>query len=212
MNKNTRIVIPMRRNSKGLPFKNRKLIEKTLDTIPSYMKTKVTIATDDEFMFQICKGYDFFFRSQDSARDDSPTKEVMKEVCQSIEEDMVIMLYVTYPDRSWQDIEKAFNFFKKANAKSMLCRKELEVSPYLMMYSDGIKGRQVIPHDLYRRQDYPECFEISHYICIFKRNEIDLLNNNMYNSETVYYPIDCVVDVDYEEDLERFYEKNKCNS
>ena len=81
-----------------------------------------------------------------------------------------------------------------------------------MMHKNGIKGSQVIGHDLYRRQDYPECFEISHFISIFNKNEIVNLNNNMYNEDTVFYPIENTIDVDMPADLEMFNEKNKDNS
>ena len=76
------------------------------------------------------------------------------------------------------------------------------------MIEDGIKGKQLIKHDLYRRQDYPNCFEISHFICLFKVLELNNLNNNMYNSNTIFYKIRQVVDVDQPIDMENFYGKN----
>jgi CMP-N-acetylneuraminic acid synthetase len=80
-----------------------------------------------------------------------------------------------------------------------------------MMIKDGIGGKQVIKHNLYRRQDYPECFEISHYISIFNKNIIHNLNNNLYNKDTVYFSIDETIDVDTEKDLKNYNEKNKNN-
>ena len=41
-------VIPARRNSKGLPFKNRKLFEFTAATIPKNERTNTIVSTDDE--------------------------------------------------------------------------------------------------------------------------------------------------------------------
>ena len=70
------------------------------------------------------------------------------------------------------------------------------------------KGKQIITHDLYRRQDYPKCFEISHFICIFKVNELNNLNKNMYNDNTIFFPIDCVVDVDTQKDFDKVVKKN----
>ena len=63
---------------------------------------------------------------------------------------------------------------------------------------------------MYRRQDYPNCFEISHYVCIFKIFEIKLLNKNMYNDFTVFFPIEERLDVDTMKDLENFYDKSNC--
>ena len=65
-------------------------------------------------------------------------------------------------------------------------------------------GKQIISLDLYRRQDYPECFEVSHFVCIFQVDEISNLNKNMYNDDTYFYQISDDVDVDYESDFELF--------
>ena len=119
------------------------------------------------------------------------------------------MLYLTYPERTWTDIEAALNFFIENKAKSLLCRTELKSHPYLCMFSEeGDKGKQIIEHNLYRRQDYPECFELSHFICIFRANELESLNKNLYNSNTTFYKVKRPVDVDTKKDLERYYDKN----
>ena len=119
------------------------------------------------------------------------------------------MLYLTYPERTWTDIEAALNFFIDNKAKSLLCRVEPKSHPYLCMFSeDGNKGKQIVEHNLYRRQDYPECFELSHFICIFRANELEKLNKNLYNKDTIFYKIKRPVDVDTKEDLKRYYDKN----
>ena len=71
--------------------------------------------------------------------------------------------------------------------------------------------KQVIQHNFYRRQDYPKCFEISHFISIFSKKELKHLNNNLYNKETIFMPIQNFIDVDTSKDLEKFNE-NKNNS
>ena len=66
------------------------------------------------------------------------------------------------------------------------------------------KGKQIVKHDLYRRQDYPQCFEMRHFVVIFDVNEIKKLNKNLYNEKTTFYEIDNDdIDVDYEEDLKK---------
>ena len=69
-------------------------------------------------------------------------------------------------------------------------------------------GEQIIQHDLYRRQDYPECFEISHFICMLRAGEIKSLNNQLYNNSTGFYKISDKLDVDYKEDFEKFKKNN----
>ena len=78
----------------------------------------------------------------------------------------------------------------------------------MCMIEDGLKGKQLTPHDLYRRQDYPKCFELSHFVSIFKVGELNKLNNNMYNDKTIFYKVRNIVDVDTLEDLNKFYDKN----
>jgi CMP-N-acetylneuraminic acid synthetase len=121
----------------------------------------------------------------------------------------VIMLYLTYPERTWDDILKAYKFFITNNSKSLLCKKQIKCThPYLYMLElDNNMGEQIREHNLYRRQDYPKVFEISHFISIFNTNVINELNNNLYNKETIFYPIDDIIDVDTEKDLNKFIGK-----
>jgi CMP-N-acetylneuraminic acid synthetase len=203
------IVIPARRNSKGLPYKNRRLIEHCLDKIPTDYHKDIIVSTDDEWIVELCKEKKIliFNRSLKTSTDIASTKSVIEEMKPALNE-LIIMLYLTYPERKWKDVQKAINFFNVSKSKSLLCSKQIKTSPYLMMYKDGIRGKQIIEHDLFRRQDYPDCFEISHFISIFFKEELDKLNNNMYNVNTVFFPIDDVVDVDTPKDLQRYYEKN----
>jgi CMP-N-acetylneuraminic acid synthetase len=69
----------------------------------------------------------------------------------------------------------------------------------------GNRGSQLFYHNLYRRQDYPECFEISHFISIFNSNELNRLNNNLYNNDTYFMEISKnAIDVVEQKDLDRF--------
>jgi len=205
------IVIPARKGSKGLPFKNRKLIGYTLRSIPEEFQDKIIIATNDEFLIKKYNSYNIFKRSEEVSSDTSSTKSLFLEMREYIRTENIIMLYLTYPERTFKHIERAIKFYEDNKAKSLLCSKKLRVSPFLMMYKSGVKGRQIVDHNLHRRQDYPECFELSHFISIFNRKELDKLNNNLYNKDTVFYSIEDIVDIDTSLDLENFNEKNKNN-
>ena len=207
-----KIIIPARKGSKGLPGKNTILISHTLSTIPNYVKDNVIITTNDGKVIDQSAGYKILLRNNDLSGDDVSTKDVLANVIQQYsipDEELIMMLYLTYPERTWTDIEAALNFFIDNKAKSLLCRVEPKSHPYLCMFSeDGNKGRQIVDHNLYRRQDYPECFELSHFICIFRANELEKLNKNLYNKDTMFYKINRPVDVDTKEDLKRYYDKN----
>ena len=207
-----KIVIPARKGSKGLPGKNAILINQTLSTIPNYVKDSVIITTNDGKVIDQSAGYQILLRNNELSGDDVSTKDVLSNVLQQYnipDEEIIMMLYLTYPERTWTDIEAALNFFIDNKAKSLLCRVEPKSHPYLCMFSEeGNKGRQIVEHNLYRRQDYPECFELSHFICIFRANELEKLNKNLYNKDTIFYKIKRPVDVDTKEDLQRYYDKN----
>ena len=208
-----KIIIPAREGSKGLPYKNRRLLDYTIDKIPEKFRNKTYVTTDDEEILErsIKKGLKGLKRRKELSEDTTSTKQVMVDVVKNLnldQSEMVVMLYLTYPQRTWKEVESAFDFIKQNKAKSLLCRKELKVSPYLCMIEEGLQGKQLVKHDLYRRQDYPNCFEISHFICIFEVSELNNLNNNMYNHNTIFYKIHEVVDIDNLIDMERFYGKN----
>jgi CMP-N-acetylneuraminic acid synthetase len=204
-------IIPARRNSKGLPFKNRKLITYTLDNLPKSVLDDVILTTDDEKLLEIGLSYGVkcVNRALCLALDETSTKEVMVDLKNQgliDDDDIVVMLYLTYPQRNLLDIERAIDFFIKNDGKSLLCKKEIKSThPYLYMLEvDNMRGEQLIPHNLYRRQDYPKVFEISHFISIFMGFELDNLNSNLYNNDTIFYPIDNIIDVDTQKDLDIF--------
>jgi len=199
---NVKIVIPARRGSKGFPFKNRKLLQYTLNSIPKKYRKMVWITTDDEKIIDKCRGdYNVVVRPKSLAQDNTPIWNSMFHLIISNKsfkkDDIIIMLYLTYPDRKWKLVLKALKFFKKHKAKSLLCKIKVDSHPYLMMYENGINGRMIVSHNKFRRQDYPEVFELSHCVCIFKVSEIQNLGRNLWNNNTVYFPIKRHRDVDY---------------
>ena len=209
------IVIPARKGSKGLPGKNRLLLIHTLSKIPEEYRRKVIISTDDEVISQsIRKNYpqcQVHSRSEESASDTASTKKCIEETVRdfSLTGD-IIMLYLTYPNRKWETVMNAYSWFVNQNANSLLCKEPLKSHPYLCMLElPNNKVKQIVEHGLYRRQDYPKCFRLSHVIAIFKTNVIEDLNGNLYNDDTIYYEIQDSLDVDTYEDFERLKRKRK---
>lgn len=211
-----KIIIPARQGSKGLPGKNRILFKHTADIIPKNLYSEVYVTSDDPEILTLASEYGFKLvaRPYHLATDTSNIRDVLYHVISEYNihgSEEIIMLYLTYPERTWDDVLEARRFFFKYSANgitcSMLCKKQIDVSPYLMMHEKGVNGlfgSQVISHDLYRRQDYPTCFEISHYIAIFIASSIYNLNNNLYTDSTIFWPISNVIDVDLKKDLNKF--------
>lgn len=212
---NTVFLIPARKNSKGLPGKNRKLFESTASIIPSEFSSLVYVSTDDEFILEEANKYGFngFQRPDNICLDTSSLKECLEHFISEkniTSETRIIMLCLTYPDRSWEDVIRCISFFESHEPSSMLCRQEIEISPYIMLFeADNFKGEQVIEHNLYRRQDYRKCFHLSHYVYVCIAREIHNLNDNLYNENTLYYPIREVLDIDTLEDFQKHLRQDK---
>lgn len=205
-----KIIIPARAGSKGWPGKNIALFEHTAEIIPQSYKKFVTVTTDSETISDMAKsaGFKKYSRSSENASDNADIKAALQEVitpefCEP--KDVIIVLYLTYPGRTWDEISKMYNKFVSLQAKSMLCRQPVKSHPCLVMLDnkDGT-GTQVIKHKHYQRQQYPECFEISHYISMFRASTLTKLNKNLYNKDTIYHNIERVVDVDSEIDYKLY--------
>lgn len=197
------IVIPARKGSKGVPFKNRKLIQYTLEIIPNKYKDLVCITTDDEYIIEkYSKEYHVVKRDSKYAEDETSTKQTLKNLFNILNKKSgrCIMLYTVYPDRTWDLVSDVMEYYEKNKSKSLLCKKEYNgVHPYLMIYENG---KQLVDHDLYRRQDYPKVFELSHLVTIFDVSELPNLNENIYNDKTIYFPLkNNIINIDNKEDI-----------
>jgi len=212
--KTTFFIIPARRDSKGLPFKNRKLLDYTINNIPIELHEKTIVTTNDEKIIEklSATNINVLRRDEQLCLDDISIKDVMLDVVKKFQmksNDTIVMLYLTSPDRKFSDIKKILGYYYERKIKTLTCCVEPKTHPYLVLYKkENQKGEQVVKHDLYRRQDYPECFEIRHFVCIFQVDEIQKLNSNMYNESTIFYKIDSDIDVDHENDLKEFLKSN----
>ena len=119
------------------------------------------------------------------------------------------MLYLTYPERTFKDIKAALEFLNTQSAYSLLCKKKVLTHPYLcFLEKDDNKGTLLIKHPFYRRQDYPKCFEVSHFIIIFYSNNVDKLCYQLYKDNNVFFQIEDVFDIDEQEELKNYENKN----
>ena len=217
MNKfdNIWFIVPARKGSKGVPFKNRFLIDYTINSIPKNLKAKIIVSTDDQYIIEkmLEKNIKILKRNPKIAADNTDTKSVIEDVINQYGikgEDVIFMLYTVYPERTFSMIEDIFKIFLKENVDSLLCCTQVKTHPYLTFYlKDNNRGEPVIKHDLYRRQDYPECFTINHMIAIFKAGKLKDLNTQFYNDKTYFHLVDQLIDIDEKKDLEKFNLKYK---
>ncbi len=193
--------IPARKGSKDFPGKNRILFKNTAELVKNFKN--VFVSSNDEEIEKLSKEYNFnfFYRPEFLCADEISIRDVLEHFvnfCNLKQDDIIVLLYLTYPYRKIDDLNKALEIFDNGQYKSLLCRQKVLTHPFLCIYKDG---KKIIDHDFYRRQDYPEIFEISHYICMIQCSELSKVGKNLQNINTFYMNIDRVLDIDYEKDF-----------
>tara|TARA_Y100000310_G_C20433433_1_gene692581 strand:- start:69 stop:710 length:642 start_codon:yes stop_codon:yes gene_type:complete len=200
-------VIPARKGSKGLKFKNRKLLPITVNQIPQSERDKIIVTTNDEFLIDYCKSNNIRYRERPASisNDTASMKSTIQDVIDFFslkESDKVVVLYPTFPQRTYDDIMSSILFLEKNNLKSCTGKHKLKHHPYLSLEkTSGIFAKRAIDHTLYRRQDYPECFGLCHIVYVAIASEFKNVDNQLLNKDTGYRWVDDAIDVDYEKDL-----------
>jgi CMP-N-acetylneuraminic acid synthetase len=197
---NFKIVIPARMGSKGFSHKNRKLLYNTLKILSTWNKNNIILTSNDPEVIKQAKEWgikNILFRDEKLSNDTASMKDVLLDVVKHFKlnkDTNLITLYLTYPNRTMRDIYRSMSLFNK---HSLLCLEEPLTHPYMCM----INNKPLIKHNLYRRQDYPEIKELSHYIVINNVGKLKQLNNQLFNNKTEYMNIKRTNDVDYEYQL-----------
>lgn len=200
-------LIPARKGSKGFPFKNRKLFEYTAVTIPRDLRHKVFVSTNDEDIKEQARGYEFnvIDRPEYLAEDISSLKDVMLHFIRTEKppkDSKIILLFLTYPERTWFDIKNIYNFFLNKQATSLICAEKVKEHPYLSFYEkEHNKAKLVVDHKMFRRQDYPDCIRQSMFFSCYQVDVVNKLHDLLFEKDTVFYKLkDHKIDVDYMED------------
>lgn len=205
------ILIPARHGSKGLPLKNRVLVPELLKKLDAVgLSSKVILSTDDEWLQNLDFNIKVRNRPKHIANDTATMRSVLVDIVEHYnlnKNDSIMTLYPTYPERTYKDICKFLDFYYDNNLNSALCKKDVKTHPFMCLIENEIYSKSLIDHDLYRRQEYPKCFEISHFICASKVFEIQNLNNQLFNDKTGFYKICDKIDVDQQTDLNKWRKK-----
>ena len=137
--KTTFFIIPARRDSKGLPFKNRKLLDYTINSIPIELHEKTIVTTNDEKIIEklSATSINVLRRDEQLCLDDISIKDVMLDVVKKFQmksNDTIVMLYLTSPDRKFSDIEKILGYYYERKIKTLTCCVEPKTHPYLVLF------------------------------------------------------------------------------
>tara|TARA_B000000532_G_scaffold234516_1_gene219064 strand:- start:34 stop:726 length:693 start_codon:yes stop_codon:yes gene_type:complete len=213
-------IIPARKNSKGLKYKNRKLIKYTSNFLKKLKWfNKIIISTDDEHLIKKCenKNYLVHNRSKFNSRSNSSILSVMKEIQNKYKfspDDFFWLFYITIPQKKVSD----YNFVRKILSKKKL-DSVISVRPVLTHPDDcwilnNKKLTKYTKNKVYRRQDKKELYEHYHYICAFRINKINSLNDELIGKFT--YPLkiknkfkENLIEIDCNNDYQKFLSKIK---
>jgi len=225
MKKKIYCLICARKNSKGLKnknilkFKNSTLAEHTFDqALNSKFISKVFLSTDSKKIIQFAKKKKIivpFIRPKSLVGDKVPEINVWKHFCMHLEKindipDYLIILPITSPLRNQSDISKGIKKIIKKNYDVIFSLTESSSNPYFNIVNI-VNGRirTVISSKkkIIRRQDAPECFDLTTVLYIVKFKFI-LKCLNLYqtkNMSHILIPKKRSIDIDtkFEYDLVR---------
>ena len=167
------VIIPARKNSKGLKNKNRILFENTAKFVKKIsFFDQIIVASDDKQIENkaIKNNFIFYKRSKKNAMDSSSIKSLIKEVVKKkkLQKNMIVwLLYLTLPIKKINDFKKAYRLTKKKNFLSLISFRKVLTHPFDCWIIKK-KLRKFVKNDVCRRQDKPQMFEHHHYLCAFK--------------------------------------------
>ena len=174
------VIIPARRNSKSIPFKNRQkvngltLVEHTIKFSEEINAKRIILSTDDEFYLENPKYEKILLkRPPHLATDETIISDVILQIIktESLEEDFILLLEPTSLPRYKYQLNNFFNGdFENSKSRSLasFCK-----SPLIKQKIWTSIDNQMVPDpDLWKnRQDYPEQFILTgHYFGFYGKD------------------------------------------
>jgi CMP-N-acetylneuraminic acid synthetase len=210
-------IIPARKNSKGIKYKNRLLFNNTANFIKKLkFINKIIVSSDDQTILEKARINNFIIhkRKKKFSEDNTSIKKTLLNILQEIsihKNSIVWLFYLPITKRIKNDFLKAKKIISNKNFKSFCTFIESDYK-YHPCYSWSLKKgklHQFIKNDFYRRQDLPEFFYHFHYISCFRVRELPKLNSELINKDTIPYKLSqrhskVIFEVDTKKDLKTF--------
>ncbi len=182
-------IIPARRDSKGIPGKNWKL----LNNVPlvgysidlanrSTAIDKICISTNSEQVIEIALNrYNVnvpFTRPEELSLDTTSSHDVLIHAIEYYESqgdfyDTILLLQPTSPIRKIEFVNDCIELFKKSDCDMVVSVCETPLNPYYNLYNetDGFINRS-IPSNFKRRQDCPKTYLVNGSIYVISVNSL----------------------------------------
>lgn len=200
---NPLVIIPARGGSKGIPYKNIKLLQGkpliyyTIDAARCITDdTHICISTDDDKIIKTVEDYgiDVPFKRPDAlATDTAGTYEVLLHALNHYEQrgesiDVVILLQTTSPFRTGKHVEEAFELYHPG-IDMVVSVKETDSNPYYVCFEENKDGFLHISKgegNYTRRQDCPPVYEYNGAIYIINPNSLKSMPLNKFTKRVKY--------------------------
>lgn len=211
------VLICARGGSKGLPGKNIKplngipLIGWSINIAKQLNKvSRIIISTDSDDIVKVAKDFGAevpFMRPENLAQDDSPEWQVWQHAINHIEEsdnediDAIVVLPVTAPLRSIEDVNACIDLFESEEVDSVITVSEANRSPYFNMTvndDSGYASLVISPENqIIRRQDAPEVFDMTTVAYVVNTNAVKLSNGVFKGKvKSIVIPQERSIDID----------------
>jgi N-acylneuraminate cytidylyltransferase len=210
-------LIPARGGSKGLPRKNilpllgKPLVAWTIEEAKkSRYIDRLILSSEDSEIIATARQWGCeapFVRPAELAGDDTPGIDPVLHALQAIPEsyDYVVLLQVTSPLRTAEDIDRCLEYCINKNAPVCIAVTEPEKSPYWMYRLD--EGNRLIPlmdegYTSLRRQDLPTTYVINGAVYVVGTGWVKQ-HRTFLTPETLAYvmPRERSIDVDSGQDI-----------
>ena len=209
-------LVPARKGSKGIKGKNlvkinkKELIVRTFESLKGMKKENKYVLTDDNKVKNIAKKYNIdtsYFRKKILSGDDVELIDTVKDFCIHLGTrkayKYVVILQPTSPFRTFLDIKKSLQKFKKNNYSSLFSISPSMEHPNDCIFIDKKKIQYFINQKNSMRQFYKKSFFINGAIYVSEKKNIfnDKFINKKNHGTYIMKKINSL-DLDDKEDLD----------
>lgn len=213
------VVIPARKGSKGIPGKNKKLlngkplIAYTIEAaLGIFEKEQICISTDDEDIVQLAESYGIsvpFLRPEELSTDTAGSQEVLIHAYEFYREKgfdaaVVCLLQATSPFRTTKHISEATNAYS-TNCDMLVSVVESKANPYFNLMEESAEGflEKSKVGNFKTRQDAPKVYELNGAIYFINTTSLTKQPISSFTKVLKYImPSAASVDLDLPEDWE----------
>lgn len=224
----TLVVIPARGGSKGIPYKNIKLlggkplIQYSIDLARDIANDElICVTTDDEKIIEVCESLDLhvpFVRPAELSTDTAGSYEVLLHALdfytkQGKNIDKIVLLQPTSPFRTIQQLKDALAMWNE-DSELIISVKKTKANPYYLLMEENEDGFLEISKkagNIAQRQSAPDVYEINGAIYIISAKKL-LQEKTLRDFKTKKYVMDELSSVDIDEPLDWLFAETIINN